>query len=224
MKSSTGVYYDMNIISEFCKNNDLFLIVDAISSFLADPFDMKALGVDVMIAGSQKALACPPGVSFVVLSDKALRRIDSNEPSCLYLNLKVALKDGERGQTPFTPAVGILRQINARLREIEKNGGVEHEISKIQLLAKNFRERILELPFVFFSESMSNAMTALHPTTASAYDIFITLKDEYNIWICPNGGELKDCVCRVGHIGNLTLEDNDRLIDALKDMRGRGII
>jgi len=223
-ETSTGVYYDMNIISEFCKNNDLFLIVDAISSFLADPFDMKALGVDVMIAGSQKALACPPGVSFVVLSDKALRRIDSNEPSCLYLNLKVALKDGERGQTPFTPAVGILRQINARLREIEKNGGVEHEISKIQLLAKNFRERILELPFVFFSESMSNAMTALHPTTASAYDIFITLKDEYNIWICPNGGELKDCVCRVGHIGNLTLEDNDRLIDALKDMRGRGII
>ena len=50
------------------------------------------------------------------------------------------------------------------------------------------------------------------------------LKDEYKIWVCPNGGELRDSVCRVGHIGNLTLEDNDRLIDALKEMRGRGII
>lgn len=61
-ETSTGVHYDMNLISEFCKNNNLFLIVDAISSFLADEFEMKKLGVDVMITGSQKALACPPGI------------------------------------------------------------------------------------------------------------------------------------------------------------------
>ena len=71
---------------------------------------------------------------------------------------------------------------------------------------------------------MSNAVTPLHPLTASAYDIFITLKDEYGIWICPNGGELKDKVFRVGHIGDLTKDDNDKLIDALKDMQKRGLI
>ena len=62
------------------------------------------------------------------------------------------------------------------------------------------------------------------PLTAPAYDIFITLKDEYGIWICPNGGELKDKVFRVGHIGALTKDDNDKLIDALKDMQKRGLI
>ena len=47
------------MISEFCKKNGIFLVVDAISSFLADDFDMNKLGVQVMITGSQKALACP---------------------------------------------------------------------------------------------------------------------------------------------------------------------
>lgn len=223
-ETSTGVHYNMDMISAFCKRNHLFLIVDAISSFLADEFQMKELGGDVMITGSQKALACPPGISVIVLSEKAIERVESNKPKCMYLDLKSALKNGERGQTPFTPAVGILRQIHARLKQIEADGGVEKESAKIKKLAEDFRNKIKELPFEIVSESMSNAVTPLHPLTASAYDIFITLKDEYGIWVCPNGGELKDKVFRVGHIGALTKDDNDKLIDALKDMQKRGLI
>lgn len=223
-ETSTGVHYDIDMISRFCKKNGLFLIVDAISSFLADDFDMKRLGADVMITGSQKALACPPGISLIVLSPAALERVEANDPKCMYFDLKDALKNGERGQTPFTPAVGILLQINARLKEIESAGGVESEKAKIAALAEDFRSKIEELPFEIVSESMSNAVTPLHPTTASANDIFLTLKNEYGIWICPNGGELKDTVFRVGHIGALTTEDNDTLISALKDMQRRGLI
>ena len=80
-----------------------------------------------MITGSQKALACNPGISVIVLSPMALKRIESIDPKCMYLNLKYALSNGERGQTPFTPAVGILRQIHERLKEIDANGGVEKE-------------------------------------------------------------------------------------------------
>lgn len=223
-ETSTGVHYDMDMISAFCRQNHLFLIVDAISSFLADEFQMQKLGVDVMITGSQKALACPPGISVIVLSEKAIERVESNKPKCMYLDLKSALKNGERGQTPFTPAVGILRQIHARLKQIEADGGVEKESAKIKDLSEDFRKKIKDLPFEIVSESMSNAVTPLHPLTAPAYDIFITLKDEYGIWVCPNGGELKDKVFRVGHIGDLTKDDNDKLIDALKDMQKRGLI
>ena len=67
-ETSTGVLYDLKLLSEFCKQNNLFFIVDCISAFLADEFDMKKLGVDVMITGSQKALACPPGISIITLS------------------------------------------------------------------------------------------------------------------------------------------------------------
>ena len=71
---------------------------------------------------------------------------------------------------------------------------------------------------------MSNAVTALMPTTALANNIFLTLKDDYHIWVCPNGGEMKDKIFRVGHIGALTKEDNTTLVNAFKDMQKRGII
>lgn len=222
-ETSTGVHYDMDLISRFCQKNNLFLIVDAISSFLADDFDMAKWGVDVMITGSQKALACPPGVSINILSARAVDRIENSKTKCMYLDFKSALKNAERGQTPFTPAVSILLQINQRLCEIEQAGGVEAETAKIAALANDFRSKIAQFDFEIVSESMSNAVTPLHPKTASAYKIFTVLKDEYDIWVCPNGGELADKIFRVGHIGNLTPADNDTLINALKDMKSRGI-
>ncbi len=223
-ETSTGVHYDIDMISEFCLKNNLFFVVDAISSFLADTFDMEKLGADVMITGSQKALACPPGVSIIVVSKRAQKRIDESEYKGMYLNLKNALKNGERGQTPYTPAVATLRQIHARLHQIDRDGGVDNEIKKIADLANYFREQIADLPFEIISESMSNAVTPLHPTTASASAIFTILKDEYDIWICPNGGDLKDTVFRVGHIGYLKKEQYDTLISAFKDLQRRGLL
>lgn len=223
-ETSIGVLYDIKLISDFCKRNNLILVVDSISSFLCDPFDMKALDVHVMITGSQKALACPPGISMIVLSEKALGRVYNNRVKSLYFDLKDALKNGERGQTPFTCAVSILRQINMRLKEIDAAGGVESENERIAQQAQDFRNKISDLPFEIVSDSLPNAVTPLHPTTASAYDIFTILKDEYHIWICPNGGDLKDKVFRVGHIGALTHDDNTTLVNAFKDLRRRGII
>ena len=214
----------MELISEFCRKNHLFLVVDAVSSFLADKFEMAKWGVDIMITGSQKALACPPGISVMVLSKKALDLIESREVKCFYLNLKNALKDGERGQTPFTPAVGTLLQINARLNEIEKNGGMEAEQARIRGIAEDFREKIKDLPLEIVSESMSNAVTPLHPLNVSARDVFNVLKNEYGIWICPNGGQLADTIFRVGHIGALTKEDNTTLVNALMDLKNRGLL
>ena len=81
-ETSTGVLYDIKMISDFCHRNQMFLAVDSISSFLADPFDMQALGVNVMITGSQKALACPPGISVIVLDAEAQKRVEANaEPA-----------------------------------------------------------------------------------------------------------------------------------------------
>lgn len=179
-ETSTGVHYDLEMVSEFCRQNGIFLVVDAISSFLADEFDMKKLNVDVMITGSQKALACPPGISIIILSSKAIKRVKSRDIKCMYLNLKLALVNGMRGQTPFTPAVSILQQINIRLKKIDKTGGVDKEIKRVESIAIDFREKIKGLPLRIISESISNAVTPLQPLHASAYDIFIILKNLLN--------------------------------------------
>lgn len=91
-ETSTGVLYDKKLISDFCRRNNMLFVVDAISSFLADDFDMADLGVDVVIAGSQKALACPPGISLIVLSKRAQERVEEHPMKCMYLSLKEALK------------------------------------------------------------------------------------------------------------------------------------
>ncbi|MCH1941237.1 pyridoxal-phosphate-dependent aminotransferase family protein [Holdemania massiliensis] len=223
-ETSLGVLYDINIISEFCRKNNIFLVVDSISSFLCDPFDMKKNKIQVMITGSQKALACPPGVSIIIMNPEAVKRVMQNKVRSMYFDLKTALKDGERGQTPFTPAVSILRQINVRLKDIAASGGVDVEIQKRKEIATDFRCKIKPFPFEFVSHSMSNAVTPLHPKSVFAYDIFTVLKNEYNIWVCPNGGKLKNEIFRVGHIGALSTDDNDILINAFKDLLQRKLI
>ena len=225
-ETSTGVLFDINLVSDFCKRNNCFLIVDTISTFLTDPFDMAALDAGIMITGSQKALACPPGIAVIALAPSALERVEKTKCCCQYFDLKLALKNQERGQTPWTPAVGVLLQINARLKEIDSAGGADAEIERAASLANYFRNKVKEnhLPFEIISESLSNAVTPLHPTTQSAHEIFLKLKDEYGIWICPNGGEMKDTVFRVGHLGYLTVKDYDKLIDAFLDMREKRFI
>lgn len=221
-ETSTGIYYDITMISDFCKRNGIFLLVDAISTFLADPFDMEMLGVGAMITSSQKVLACPPGISILVLSAEAVKRIESGRVSSMYFDLKNALGNGARGQTPFTPAVGILRQIHARLCQIEASGGAEGEIQRIKAQAEDFRSGIRNLPLEVTSKHMSNAMTPLHPLNMPAYSVFETLKDRYGIWVCPNGGALRDKIFRVGHIGALTKADNAVLLHALSEMHMNG--
>lgn len=223
-ETSTGVLYDADMIGKFCKKNHIFFVADCISSFLADPFDMASNGASVMITGSQKALACQPGISIIVLSSDAVKRVKAHKCKSMYFDLSSALTNMERGQTPFTPAVGILRQINARLREIEENGGVDAENKRIAELCADFRAKIKGLPFEMVSESPANGVTSLHPLKNNAYEIFTIIKDEYKIWICPNGGELKDKVFRVGHIGFLNKEDNTTLVNVFKDLQKRGLL
>ena len=158
-----------------------------------------------------------------MLNERAVKRVEQNTVESLYFDLKPYLKDGERGQTPFTPAVSVLIQLHERLRQIAETG-MEAEWKRTAELAEHFRKGIADLPFTVFSNSLSHAVTPLHPLHASAYEIFTTLKDEYDIFVCPNGGDLADRLFRVGHMGYLTIEDNQKLLDALHRMQDRGML
>lgn len=223
LETSTGVHFDLDLVSDFCKRNECLLVVDAISSFLADPLDMVQQGIDVVLTGSQKALALPPGISILVLNERAVDIVNNNMVDSLYFDLKEYLKNGERGQTPFTPAVSILLQLQKRLEQILHHG-IEAEWKRSHELAVDFRKGIEKLPFEVATTALSNAVTPIHPLHGSARQIFTILKDEYHIFVCPNGGELADTLFRVGHMGSLTFNDNQVLLDALTDMNRRGLL
>ena len=137
----------MEIVSEFCEKNNVFLIVDAISSFLADKISIVDYAIDMLITSSQKALALPPGLSFIVLNKKAVDKIDSKNPKTLYFDMKIYLKNGERGQTPFTPAVSVILQLNKRLTKEETNLDSCCEAVKIRFLdsSENYKTTFLLL-------------------------------------------------------------------------------
>ncbi len=223
-ETSTGVLYDGHLIGEFSKSIGAILVVDAISSFLADEYRMDEWEIDATIISSQKALALPPGMAAVIVNQRTEERIKKKVKKSIYFNLDAYFTDIERGQTPFTTAVGITLQMDVRLQKILEVG-VDQVCIIARRLAEDFREKIVEFDFTVPSERLSNALTPLSPKgNISAYSIFETLKKEYNLFITPCGGKLKDTLIRVGHMGNLTLANNDELIQALKEMRKRGLV
>ena len=219
-ETSQGVLYDAELIGRFCREHELFLIVDGISSFLADPFHMEDMGADVLITDAQKALACPPGVAPMVLSPRAVDRASRIKQPCMYLDLRDLLLNQERGQTPFTPAVTTLLQIHERLDAINRAGGARVEVARCGRIAEDFRQRLMAsgLPFKMRLESPSNAVTYIECPELSAKVLFAKLKDEYGIWLCPNGGANADTSFRVGHIGEHPISDNALLVAAMSEV------
>ena len=227
-ETSTGVLYDLNMVGDFCNRNSCFLFVDAVSGFLADRLSMKEMHINAAITGSQKALSLPPSMSFTVLDKEAQSRCYKNRVKSMYFNYADYLKNGERGQTPFTPAVGTLLQLNEKLKRIDNSGGMYEVNRSIQERACYFREKIKNLPLKIFTDQSctSNCVTALSPVnpTINAYKVFEIIKDEYGIWICPNGGKLADKVFRVGHIGCIKNEEIDRLVEVFHDLLKRNLL
>ena len=138
------------------------------------------------------------------------------------------LKNGERGQTPFTPAVGTLLQLNEKLRRMENCGGITEVNRLSKERAVYFREKIKNLPLRVITDKSctSNCVTALSPTKqgVNAHKIFEIIKNEYGIWVCPNAGDMAEKVFRVGHIGSIKREEIDRLIEVFEDLVKRHLL
>lgn len=215
-ETSVGHLYDLDAMGAYAKKNDLLYIVDAISMLVTDPIDMSAQNIDAVIASSQKGLALPPGLTMVILAPRALEKVQ--DVKSMYFNFKDYLRNGERGQTPYTPAVTIMLQLEARLAQIEREGGVEQSIANAQEISEYFRESIKSLPLKAYTPFMPNAMTTLTPTDGkSAMDIVNDLETGYKVMVCPNGGAEKDLIFRVSHMGDMDKAYTDVLIDALYD-------
>lgn len=217
-ETSVGQLYDIDLLSAFCKRNHLLFIADVISTLFADAFDMEASGVDVVIASSQKAMALPPGLSFIMTDRRAEERIMNHHVASMYFDLKDYYKNMERGQTPFTPAVGTILQLDYQLQKIADEG-IDAVVEQHAKRAAYFRNLCAENGIQIADYPKSNALTPLI-FEGNAYDIFLRLKDEYQLMLTPNGGELSGRVLRVGHLGNLKNEDYDAVVRALKEVIG----
>lgn len=215
-ETSIGQLYPISVISAFCRANGLVLLVDAISSFLADEYKMDEWGIDVTVFSSQKSLALPPGLSFVVANEQSVLRMQKISPPTLYLKLNDYFENMVRGQTPYTPAVGIILQLHNKLLKISEMG-LDSYLQKAEGLAKDCRAGILATSFTLPRYPLSNALTPILCPRGNAQEVYRTLKNDYSMVITPSGGDLANTLLRIGHMGNLTLEDNLHLLQALQN-------
>ena len=215
-ETSTGQLYDIGLLHSLCEQYGMYLVVDAISSFLCDPYDMDGSGIDVTICSTQKGVCVEPGMAFVVLSERILReRVLQQHVRSLYFDFKEYLKNFERGQTPFTPAVGICLELHAALQRIDAMG-LSTFLARIAAVAQDFREKVRELHVTVPAFPLSHALTPVVFERPVAYRVFETLKNRHGIMVNPCGGALHETALRIAHIGDTDCEDNTMLVRAMK--------
>lgn len=212
----TGQLYDIKLLRAFCRDNNMLLVVDAIGTFLADDYNMDENGIDLTIFSSQKGLSCSPGLSFVVFSERMLQRVNSRPTAVSrYFDFKDYLFSIPRGQTPYTPALRIMYEIEAILDLIDASGGKDAWLLRIQKKAEYFRSCVKKWGYTIPSYSLSNMLTPIYFDDVSAYDLCVYLKEHYQLYINPCGGDLAEKMFRIAHIGNTNMADIDDLLEKL---------
>lgn len=212
-ETSTGQLYDIDLVSKFCNNNNMYFIVDAISSFMADPYDMQKYGIDATIISTQKGLAVGPGMSLVTLSKRIFEeKVKFSKPKVLYFDFMDHIENQKRGQTPFTPAVRVALEINDMLTNILEEG-LDNRLKKIKNVAEDFRKKIVSIGLKLPEFPMSYASTPILFPKNNAFEVYEILKNQFDTMLTPCGGDLKNFQVRVGHIGNHYIEENDELVN-----------
>lgn len=216
-ETATGQLYDIRLLKAFCREKNMYLMVDAISTFLCDPYKMEEWGISATIISTQKGLCVTPGMSMVVVSHELAQRILARPRACMYFDFKDYFSNIERGQTPFTPAVGIVYEILDMLRAIEKQG-LENKLAHIAELARTYRKAVCGNGIFLPSFPMSNAITTTGFEKPVAGEIYRRLREEHEMCVNPSGGEFGARHFRVSHVGDLTKQDMTALAECIKKL------
>ena len=179
------------------------LVVDAVSGLGAAELKQDEWGVDVVVAGSQKALMIPPGLAFASVSQKALDFVEAGGPAAVYYFDWVKTASSQRkGNSPFTPAVPLFQGLDVALDMIEQEG-LENVFARHDLLARATRAGIAGLGLELYGnpDERSTVVTALElPETIDGGKVPGALR---KLGITANGGQdhLKGKILRIAHCG-----------------------
>ncbi len=201
-ETSSGQLFNIRKISEICHRHQVSLVVDVISSFLAEDLDMDEMGIDICITSTQKGLNVPPGLS-VLFFNKNLEGYNFNHKG-YYWDFDDNFSNLKRGQTPFSPATTIYLQLHARLLQLIGEGGEKANIQAVRHRSETFKKLCAEYGWEIPAEVASCAITGFIVNEAEPKHIFKNLIEKYDTYIMPGG---KPGFYRVSHMGLQSDED-----------------
>ncbi len=218
-ESSTGVKHDIQAIASVVKDRaDVILVVDAISGMGAMPLHTEEWGVDVVVVGSQKSLALPPGMAFVSVNEKAWQRIATTKSPRFYWDLQRERKTQVNFESAWTPPISLVVALDAVLKDLDAAGGVDALVKNAGTLAAMTRAaaQALGLPLLAPND-YGDALTAVKPPAGIEIGkITKILKGEFKSEVAGGQGKLKGQIMRVAHLGYYDVTDILRLIGTLE--------
>lgn len=204
-ETSTGVTNDMAAIGAVVKEHDALLLVDAISGMAAIECQTDEWGLDVVVAGSQKAFMLPPGLAFVSVSDAAWSAVERSTLPKFYWDFKAMGDRAEEGQTAYTPAVSMIFALDAALGIIMEEG-VDAFAARHGRMAAAVRAAIRGFGLRLFGDPAhaSNTVTAVRGDGFDPDGMRKVMSEKYNVLLSGGQKELKGKIFRIGHMGAVT--------------------
>ena len=225
-ETSTGVTVrELPEIGRIAKENNLLLIVDAISILGGDKLPVDEWNIDFCITGSQKCIACPPGLAIVSVSQKAWEKIEKTKNKPMYFDLLRMKEYAAKKETPFTPALPIFHALNEALKIIHEEG-LEKRFERHRKCAQAFYNAIEALGLTVFPKEKSirsNTVIAVNvPENVEDNKVRSIMREKYKVLIAGGMGKLKGKIFRIGCMGIISqaevLTTLNAFGNALKDV------
>jgi alanine-glyoxylate transaminase/serine-glyoxylate transaminase/serine-pyruvate transaminase len=228
-ETSTGAWQPLEPIGRLCRDHDTLFIVDAVTSLGGAPVEIDRWGIDVCYSATQKCLSCPPGLSPVTLSDRALAAIKARRSPCQSWYLDMALiadywAEGARAYHHTAP-ISMLYALREALRLVEEEGlparFARHQLNSEALIAGLAELGLTPLPSAGQRLPMLTCVAV--PSPIPEAEIRTSLLSTYGIEIGGGLGPLKGKVWRIGLMGESSTEAHVlTLLNALEKLFIRG--
>lgn len=216
-ETSTGVAHPVKELAALTKTRPgAILVVDAISALGGYPLPMDEWGIDVLVAGSQKAMMLPPGLAFAALSPKAWEFTKTAKLPKYYFDFTKALKSAQKNQTPYTSAVSFilgLQEVLTKIRQVGLEKIFAHN-RRLSLATKAAMQAMgLQL---YAKEYPSDVVTAVE-SPVDGQKVVAELRKK-GIWIAGGQAQAKGKIFRIAHMGFIDTVDLLGTIGGLEEV------
>ncbi len=207
-ETSTGVQHPVQELAAVVKDRPgTILVVDAISALGGYPLPMDEWGMDIVVAGSQKAMMLPPGLAFAALSPKAWEFVKTSKCPKYYFDFAKQLKSQQKNQTAYTSAVTLtlgLQQVLGWIRE----QGLDQIFARNQKLSAATKAAVKAMGMELFSkQNPSDVLTAvLAPAGVDGQQVVAKMREK-GIWIAGGQAQAKGKIFRIAHMGFIDEQD-----------------
>lgn len=221
-ETSTGVMNNLQELAQIVHDESpgTLVLVDAVSSLGSAPIHVDDWGIDVCIASSQKGLALPPGLTVFSVSEKAMARAAARQYRGYYFDFAQYSKQAETNGAAFTPAISIVFALRKQLDYMLRQETLEKRYARHEAMRQMVWERTAAFATPMTArENASLSVSALKANTMSGPDVVAKMK-ERGFTLGGGYGEWREETFRIGHMGDISLEDLSTMLDALAEVAG----